>query len=88
LELGEDTDRLLDTLSEIGRKLVEQHGADVIVTTCMGMCGMAKPLIERLSVPVVDPGWAAVTTAETLVRMGLTHSKATYSFPKGFGLVE
>jgi allantoin racemase len=88
LELKEDPDRLLDTLSEIGRALVDQQGADIIVTTCLGMCGMAKPLMERLPVPVVDPGWAAVTMAETLVRLGLTHSKETYASPKGFGVGE
>jgi len=84
LHLKDDTGHLLDMLSEIGRALIDENGADVIVTTCLGFCGMAKPLMERLPVPVVDPGWAAVAMAEMLVRMGLTHSKETYAFPKGF----
>jgi allantoin racemase len=88
LELKKDHDRLLDTLSEIGKELVKKKGADIIVTTCLGMCGTAKPLMERLPVPVVDPGWAAVTMAETLVRMGLTHSKEIYAYPNRFGFGE
>ena len=85
LALKDDTDRLLDMLTDIGNKLIHDDGADVIATTCLGFCGMAKPLMERLSVPVVDPGWAAVALAEMLVKMGLTHSKQTYAYPKGFG---
>ena len=85
LDLKKDPERLLGILSDIGRRLVDQDGADAIVTTCLGMCGMAKPLMERLPVPVVDPGWAAVTMAELLVRMGLTHSKQTFAYPKSIG---
>jgi len=57
---GEGT---LARMIEIGRTLVHQDGADVVVMGCAGMCRHRAPLEEALGVPVVDPTLAAVTMA-------------------------
>ena len=52
------------TLAEaIGRELVDQDGADVIVMGCAGMARHRRPLEEALGVPVIDPTQAAVAMA-------------------------
>jgi allantoin racemase len=82
LDLRKDLDKLIEVLTGMIRQMVEQDGADVIVTTCMGFFGVAEELMKRVSVPVVDPGWAAARMAETCVRLGMSHSKGAYQFPK------
>lgn len=57
--------RMIDT----GRKLVEDHGANVIVMGCAGMAQYRKPLEDALGVPVVEPTQAAVGMAITRVRL-------------------
>lgn len=85
LDLRKNLKGLLDLLTRLIQCMVEQDGADVIVTTCMGFFGLSGELMKRVAVPVVDPGWAAVRMAETCVRMGVSHSKGTYAHPKGIG---
>jgi allantoin racemase len=50
-------------MEAVGRDLVEQDGADVIVLGCAGMARHRRPLEQSLGVPVVDPTQAAVTMA-------------------------
>ena len=57
---GEGT---LARMEAIGRELVEQAGADVIVMGCAGMARHRRPLEEALGVPVIDPTQAAVAMA-------------------------
>ena len=82
LELRRDLPGLLDLLTRLIKSMAAEDGADVIVTTCMGFFGVSEELMKRVSVPVVDPGWAAVRMAETCVRMGMSHSKGTYAYSK------
>ena len=82
LELRKDLPSLLDLLTRLINSMTAEDGADVIVTTCMGFFGLSEELMRRVAVPVVDPGWAAVCLAETCVRMGMSHSKGTYAYPK------
>jgi allantoin racemase len=82
LELRKDLPGLLDLLTRVIKSMAAEDGADVIVTTCMGFFGVSEELMKRVPVPVVDPGWAAVRMAETCVRMGMSHSKGTYAYPK------
>jgi allantoin racemase len=47
------------------------------------MAGLAERVVERTGVPVVDGVAAAVTIAESLVRLGLSTSKVrTYARPR------
>ncbi len=82
LELRKNLKGLLELLTGLIESMRTEDGADAIVTTCMGFFGLSEELMKRVSVPVVDPGWAAVRMAETCVRMGMSHSKGTYGFPK------
>ena len=83
LDLRKNLKGLLDSLSRLIKSMVEEDGADVIVTTCMGFFGLSEELMKRVPIPMVDPGWAAVRMAETCVRMGMSHGKQTYAYPKG-----
>ncbi len=62
---------------------VTQDRAEVIVLGCGGMAELTKKVTDRTGVPVVDGVSAAVTIAESLVRLGLTTSKSrTYATPR------
>ncbi len=62
---------------------VTQDRAEVIVLGCGGMAELTKKVAERTGVPVVDGVSAAVTIAESLVRLGLSTSKIrTYATPR------
>ena len=55
----------------------------MICLGCGGMAGLEAAVRERTGVPVVDGVAAAVTIAESLVRLGLTTSKVrTYAPPR------
>jgi len=56
-------DRTLERMTEVGRVLVQQDGADVVVMGCAGMARHRAPLEEALGVPVIDPIRAAISMA-------------------------
>lgn len=65
------------------RAAVEQDHAEVICLGCGGMAGLDARVRDELGVPVVDGVSAAVTVAESLVRLGLSTSKVrTYAPPR------
>ena len=57
-------------MTEVGRRLREEHGADVIVMGCAGMARYRKPLQDAVRLPVVEPTQAAVSMAIGRVRLG------------------
>lgn len=62
--------------------LIRERGAEVIVLGCTGMAYLAEDIKKRLTVPVIEPALTALKLLETLIDMGLTHSKeALYSNP-------
>jgi allantoin racemase len=85
LELREDLQKTISVLEERCQKAVSEDGADAIVFSCMGLFGIAEQLSERIRVPVIDPALAALSMAETVVNMRLTHSPLAYPFPKARG---
>jgi len=60
----------LGRLVDVGRRLREQHGADVLVMGCAGMARHRDNLEEAVQIPVVEPTQAAVTMAIGRVRLG------------------
>jgi len=83
LELEEDADRAVATIIEQAQQAVTVDKAEVIVLGCGGMSGLDRAIRERAGVPVVDGIAAAVTIAESLVRLGLSTSKVrTYAAPR------
>jgi allantoin racemase len=78
LEKEEETKR---ALTEESKKAIEEDKADTIILGCTGMAGMARGLQEALGVPVIDPTWASLKIAESLVDMKISHSKSVYPTP-------
>jgi len=77
----ENKDRAVEAILQEARKAIDEDGVDVIVLGCTGMSPVAAFLQQQIEVPVVDPAAAALTMAESLVQMKLTHSKRCYLPP-------
>jgi allantoin racemase len=65
-----DAERTFARMLEVGTRLRDQHGADVLVLGCAGMAHYRAPLEQELRLPVIDPTQAAVTMAIGAVRLG------------------
>jgi Asp/Glu/hydantoin racemase len=67
VELADEA-RTFERMVAVGKRLRDQHGADVLVLGCAGMAQYRKALAGALGIPVVDPTQAAVTMAIGAVR--------------------
>jgi Asp/Glu/hydantoin racemase len=65
-----DEKKTFGRMVEVGRRLREEHGADVVVMGCAGMARYRAPLQREIGVPVVEPTQAAVAMAIGRVRLG------------------
>jgi allantoin racemase len=65
-----DEKRTFGRMVEVGKRLREAHGANVIVMGCAGMARYRKPLQDAVGIPVVEPTQAAVAMAIGRVRLG------------------
>jgi allantoin racemase len=63
-------DRTLQRMTEVGRRLRDERGADVIVMGCAGMAAYRAPLQQALGIAVVEPTQAAVGMAIARVQLG------------------
>ncbi len=63
-------ERTFGRMEEVGRRLREAHGANVIVMGCAGMARYRRPLQDAVGIPVVEPTQAAVAMAIGRVRLG------------------
>jgi len=83
LDVAREREKVLARLEEVGRAALRQDRADVLVLGCMsmGFLGLTDDLQKRIEIPVVNPVTAALKTAEAVVAMGLSHSKAAYPVP-------
>lgn len=59
----QDERKTLERMMQVGRDLVDQDGADVLIMGCAGMARFRDPLETALNVPVVEPCQAAVAMA-------------------------
>ena len=87
LDLERDPQAAADSVVTSCTQAVEQDRAEVICLGCGGMAGLHDQIAKRAGVPIVDGVAAAVTVAESLVRLGLSTSKVrTYARrrPKAF----
>lgn len=83
LELESDPQRAVAAIVEQSRIAVEKDKAEVICLGCGGMAELEEQVRQATGVPIVDGVRAAVTIAESLVRMGLSTSKVrTYAPPR------
>ncbi len=65
-----DQDRTVSRMIDVGRRLRDDRGADVVVMGCAGMAPYRKALQDALSIPVVEPTQAAVSMALGRVQLG------------------
>lgn len=65
-------DQVRDRMIEVGRTLIETHGADVLIMGCAGMAYFRADIEAALGVPVIDPSQAAATQAMAAVRLAQT----------------
>ena len=83
LELEESPERALEAIVRQAELAVSEDRAEVMCLGCGGMAGLDEQIRQRTGVPVIDGVSAAVTVAESLVRLGLSTSKVrTYAQPR------
>ncbi len=72
----------LRELTEQIQKIVAEDRAEVVILACAGLCGYDAELSRLAGVPVLDPVAVGVKVAETLVGLGLSHSKVRkFAYP-------
>jgi Asp/Glu/hydantoin racemase len=67
-ELGDEA-VTLERMTEVGRRLIIDKGADVLVMGCAGMARYRGRLEDTLDLPVIDPTQAAAGMAITASRL-------------------
>ncbi|WP_339539666.1 aspartate/glutamate racemase family protein [Pseudomonas sp. RA_5y_Pfl1_P24] len=83
LELEEDPLAAMEAIVCQAELAIREDKAEVICLGCGGMAGLDEQIRQRTGVPVVDGVTAAVTIAESLVRLRLSTSKIrTYATPR------
>jgi Asp/Glu/hydantoin racemase len=65
-----DAQAALSRMIDVGRKLRDRHGAEVLVMGCAGMARYRADLEKEIEIPVVEPTQAAVAIAIGRVRLG------------------
>lgn len=73
-ELDDDPEAATNAIIEAARLAVEEDHCEVVVLGCGGMAGLDAVVSRAVGVPVVDGIPAAVSVAESLVRLGLRTS--------------
>ncbi len=74
-------DELLPKIAGEAQKALEEDGADVILLGSTTMHQAGEYLTRHLDAPVINPGPVAIKIAETLLQLGLTHSKVAFPTP-------
>lgn len=65
-----DRDATLKAMCDAGKRLRDDHGAQVLVMGCAGMAPFRAPLQDATGLPVVEPTQAAVAMAIGRVQLG------------------
>ena len=65
-----DEDVTYSRMTETGKRLADEKGADVLVMGCAGMARYRTRLEDALGLPVIDPTQAAAGMAVTAARLG------------------
>ena len=68
-------------LVDLGRRCVEQDGAELLVFACASMSLLADEVQERIGVPIINSVRLSLRAAEMFVGAGLTHSPVTFPTP-------
>lgn len=86
LDLMKDPARSRARVIEVGRQAIERDRADTLMLGCMTMSflDVADEVSAELGVPVINAGKAALKAAESLVSLGMSHSKRAFPTPPKF----
>jgi allantoin racemase len=68
-------EKTLGELKALIQAIVAEDRAEVVILACAGLCGYDTELSRLAGVPVLDPVAVGVKVAESLVALGLSHSK-------------
>lgn len=74
-------DKVFPKMLEVCMQCVEEDGADVICLGSTTMYQAAAWLAERVPVPLINPGPLTYKLVESMLALGLTHSRACYPKP-------
>ena len=84
LDFAAEDKHLPQAMLEQACKAVEEDGADAVIG--YGSLRVFNYLAQNLNVPVIDPVRSAVILVESLIRVGLTHSKRAFPIPANLKL--
>jgi Asp/Glu/hydantoin racemase len=74
-------EEMFERLTEEARLAIEHDGAGVILLGSTTMHQAGDYMAAHLPAPVINPGPVAIKIAETLVQLGLSHSKVDFPSP-------
>ena len=83
-ESTKNRDAMRERFIQVGRELIDNHDAEIIVPMGVTMVPVQyspREFERELGVPVMDALKTSIQTAEMMVRMNLTHSTKTYPRP-------
>jgi allantoin racemase len=75
-------DSVFPLLMDAARRAIEEDGADVLVLGSTTMHQSHAYLAAHLPVPVLNPGLVAFKACETLIDLGLSHSRKGFAPPE------
>ena len=79
--IRERTPETIAALVALGRRCVEEDGAELLVLACASMSVLTDEVQPGIGVPVIDAVRLSLRAAEMLVGTGLTHSAVTFPRP-------
>src|SRR5437867_4542612 len=74
-ECAINREKTLRDLTEQIQRVVTEDRAEVVILACAGLCGYDVELSRLAGIPVLDPVTVGVKVAESIVGLGVTHSK-------------
>jgi len=86
LDLFKDRDKAIDAMTSAALLTLREDRTEAITFDCTGLTGIVADvksnlLQEGFDVPVIEPVASAVKLAESMVDLGVSHSKLTYPDP-------
>jgi allantoin racemase len=88
LDLSVNRKSTLEKIIRVSQKAIENDGADCLVLGCgsMGFLNVAEEISNYFKIPVINPPKIALKMAESLVSIGLMHSKKAFALPPKLAL--
>ena len=74
-------EEMFQKLTDEAQRAIDEDGADVILLGSTTMHQAGDYMSKHLPAPVINPGPVGIKIAETLVQLGLSHSKVAFPSP-------